>query len=245
MKNNLPLKIVVSVMGLLAAIVHVSRPDLRIDSVTIILLVIAVIPWAQPLIKSIELLGVKLELQQLQEKVAEAKGAAESATRQVGLALAVSGNEPQPAVLLDSQAIENEIKQLADEYNHIRDSLPSGNARTRAMTNVVSKMIGIARRTPSFDLESALGSQKRGLRLFGYAFLYERPDAAFLLPLVESVTRVEDKPFGQYWGLQALKRVLPNAPLEMQREAKTRLRVFSERIPAGTDRDYELRQILR
>ncbi|MEN3326224.1 MAG: hypothetical protein V7638_1031 [Acidobacteriota bacterium] len=48
MKDNLPLKLVVSTIGLLAAIVHVSRPDLRIDSVTIVLLVIAVIPWTQP-----------------------------------------------------------------------------------------------------------------------------------------------------------------------------------------------------
>lgn len=244
MKDNLPLKIVVSAIGLLAAIVHVSRPDLRIDSVTIVLLVIAAIPWAQPLIKSIELLGVKLELQELHAKVAEARGAAESASRQVGVALAVSTPPPQPDVLLDSEAVENKIKTLADEYNHIRATQKSGGQRTTAMTNVVSQMIELVRRMPSFDPKRLLTNENRGLRLFGYAFLYERPDPAFLLPLVESVTRIEDKPFGQYWGLQAVKRVIPNAPPEAQSQAKARLSAFSTRIPTGTDRDYELHQIL-
>ena len=246
MKDNLPLKIVVSAIGLLAAIVHVSKPDLRIDSVTIVLLIIAAIPWAQPLIKSIELLGVKLELQELHAKVAEAKGAAESASRQVGVALAVSTAPPQPDVLLDPQTVNNKIKTLADEYNNIRNTQKSGGQRTTAMTNVVSQMIEFARRKPPVDLNQLLSNENPGFRLFGYAFLYERPtNTEFLLPLVESVTRIEDKPFGQYWGLQAVKRVIPNAPLEAQSEAKARLSAFSTRIPAGTDRGYELRQILR
>lgn len=245
MKDNLPLKIVVSAVGLLAAIVHVSRPELRIDSVTIVLLVIAAIPWAQPLIKSIELLGVKLELQELQAKVAEARGAAESATRQVEVALAVSTGPQQPDLLLDSPAVENKIKKLADDYNHIRATQKSGGQRTTAMTNVVSQMIELARRMPSYNPKRLLSNENRGLRLFGYAFLYERPDSTFLLPLVQSVTSIEDKPFGQYWGLQAVKRVIPNAPLEAQSEAKARLSAFSTRIPAGTDRGYELLQILQ
>lgn len=245
MKNNLPLKIIVSVLGILAAIVHASKPDLRIDSVTIILLVIAAIPWAQPLIKSIELLGVKLELQELQEKVAEAKGAAESANRQVGLALAASSNPPQSVVPGDAQDAADEIAARAEEYNNIRKTQPSSDARTNAMTKVVSRMVDVVRRTQSFDLVSALAGENRGLRLFSYAFLYERPDGTFLLPLVESVTTIEDKPFGQYWGLQALKKVLPIASTDAQREAKKRLKAFADRIPAGTDRDYELRQLLR
>ncbi len=244
MKNNLPLKIIVSVLGILAAIVHAWKPELRVDSVTIILLVIAALPWAQPLIKSIELLGVKLELQELQDKVAEAKGAAESATRQVGLALAASSQVPQTAAA-DERGAANEINSLAKEYNNIRATQSSGDARTDAMTRVVSRMVEVARRTQSFDLVTALAGKDRGVRLFAYAFLYERPDGAFLLPLVDSVTRIEDKPFGQYWGLQTLKKVLPLAPADKQRGAKESLRAFSERIPLGTDRDYELRQLLR
>src|SRR5436190_18908230 len=95
MKQNMPIKIAVSALGVLAATVHLWKPDLRIDSITIVLLVIAALPWAQPLIKSIELLGVKLELQELQSQVAEAKGAAESANLQAGLALAASDRPPE------------------------------------------------------------------------------------------------------------------------------------------------------
>ncbi len=58
MKQNLALRIVATVLALVVAAVHLLMPELRIDSITIVLLVIAVLPWAQPLIKSIELLGV-------------------------------------------------------------------------------------------------------------------------------------------------------------------------------------------
>ena len=74
MKQNLTLRIVVSASALFIAAAHILRPDARIDSITIVLLVICALPWLQPLIKTIELLGVKLELQELQDKVAESQG---------------------------------------------------------------------------------------------------------------------------------------------------------------------------
>ena len=74
MKHNRGLRVVISAFALAAAGVHILMPTAKIDSITIILFVLAAIPWVQPLIKSIELLGVKLELQELQTKVAEARG---------------------------------------------------------------------------------------------------------------------------------------------------------------------------
>ena len=63
--------------------------------------------------------------------------------------------------------------------------------------------------------------------------------------LVDSVIAKEDKPFGQYWGLQAIGRVLPSAPPNVLQEAKSKLMEFQARVPSGTDRDYETRRLLR
>lgn len=78
------LRIGVSVGALLIALIHVWKPHLQIDSITMVLLVISVLPW-QSLIRSIELPGVvRLELRELREL---AKGASQDAT----LALTAAG----------------------------------------------------------------------------------------------------------------------------------------------------------
>lgn len=246
MRQNLTLRILVSALALLVAAIHVGRPEVRIDSITIILLVICALPWLQPLIKSIELLGVKLELQVLQDQVAEARGAAESASRQAGLAL--SSSSAPPAALLSSVASGTadsmSIRALAGEYEQIRKAQRPGDARTAAMTDVVRRMIDVARRTESCGVADALRDDSPGTRLFAYVYLYSRPDAKFLLPLVESVTAKEDKPFGQYWGLQSIGRVMSGvAPVPLQ--VRNKLQAFGARLPRGTDRDYEVRKLLR
>jgi hypothetical protein len=242
--QNLKLRIIVSVVAALVAALHLAKPELKIDSITMVALVICAIPWTQPLIKSIELLGVKLELQELRDKVAEATGAAQSASRQAGLALA-SSTAPEPPLTHDALPPKvDQVESLAQEYNRLRDG-PSGPARTAAMTDVVRRMIDVARHTQVFNSVEALHSKNRGMRLFGYAYLYARPDPKMLVPLIESVTIWEDKPFGQYWGLQSIERVLAQTGTLVPPDATAKLRAFAERIPVGTDRDYELRKLLR
>jgi hypothetical protein len=72
MRQNRTLRSVVSIVALAFALAHLFEPKYRIDQTTVVLLVICVLPWVQPLIKTIELFGVKLGLQELQSKVAEA-----------------------------------------------------------------------------------------------------------------------------------------------------------------------------
>lgn len=252
MKQSLAVRIVVPGTALVLAGVHVWRPEVRIDSITVVLLVIVALPWLQPLIKSIELLGVKLELQEfklelqeLRNKAAEAQGAAESATQQAGLALASSAGPPADPPGEGAGADADAIKSLAEEYNRIRDKQQAGNARTRAMTAVVQQMIDLAARAMLFDATTALRDANRGVRLFAYAYLYRRPDSGMLLPLIDSVTVVEDRPFGQYWGLQAIACVLAEAPRELLPQVRMRLLTFAAKLPAGTDRAYEVKKLLR
>ncbi len=197
------LRIGVTFGALILVTLHVWKPDLQIDSITVVLLIVAVLPWVQPLIKSIELLGVKLELQELKDELADAKGAAESAARKADYLL--SGATPTPSIeVAGAQAVDmvgETFAQLMGAYEHIRATQSSGAARTQAMTAIVRKMIELAPSLQDFDVAETLISPQRGRRLAAYAYLYARPDFQFIEPLVTSVTKLEDKPFGQYWGL--------------------------------------------
>jgi len=61
----------ISLVALIIALAHILVPSLKVDAITLGLLVVAVLPWLAPLVKSVELPGgVKVELQDV-EKAAE------------------------------------------------------------------------------------------------------------------------------------------------------------------------------
>jgi len=247
MKRNLALRIVVSFFAVLLAAVHVWKPEIRIDSITIVLLVVCTLPWVQPLVKVVELLGVKIELQEMQKQVDEAKGAASSASQKAGLAISafgVSQTHSSSDAVLATVSDEATIEELSEEYDNIRATQPSGGARTAEMTSVVRKMMELSQRTRSFDVFKALESRSGGKRLYGYAHIYVWPTSDYLGILVKTITSLEDTPFGQYWGLQALSHVVTKAS-NIHLELKERLRAFGNRLPRGSDREYELNRILK
>ena len=58
------------------SITHLKYPELKIDSISIFLLIIAILPWLSPLFKSIELPGgLKVEFQELKNAEEKAKKA--------------------------------------------------------------------------------------------------------------------------------------------------------------------------
>lgn len=77
--ETLPLKRlrqVVSLGALLLALAHIIWPQLAIDAIALALIVIAILPWLAPLIKSLELPGGwKVELQELQKAASRAESA--------------------------------------------------------------------------------------------------------------------------------------------------------------------------
>jgi hypothetical protein len=250
MNESQGLRVAVTLIALALAALHGWIPDFTIDAITIVLLVIAAVPWARPLIKSIELLGVKLELQEIKGELADAKGAAQSAERKADYLLAAPPAAPaSPTSSPDtrkSASFDASFAKLMEDYEEIRDNQNAGAARTRAMTSVVQLMIQLAPSVRSFNLEDALTSDRHGRRLAAYASLYAQPDFRWLEPLVTSVTQQEDKPFGQYWGLQAIERVLASrANAQVPGRILTRLQLYSAAVPRDSDRGYEVRKILR
>jgi hypothetical protein len=264
-----PRRWLLTVVALGAAALHIVAPDVRIDAITLGLLVLAALPWLAPLIKSIEIPGVgKVELQEIERKVEEARGAADSAGKKADMALAGTpalagapaptpatsrGPAPPPAASAPSPPAASpadpvaQLARLADTYNHIRETQPRGPARTGAMTTVLRQMMDLAPRLAAagYDVTRALVDHDGGARLGAYAHLLARPDFDLLVPLVDSVTRKEDRPFGQYWGIQAIARLLaaggtrkPPAPV------LPALRALLGELRPDTDRAYELRRLL-
>lgn len=97
------LRQLVSFGALLLALAHIIWPRLAIDAVALALIVIAILPWLAPLVKSLELPGGwKVEFQELQRAASRAETA--------GL-LAAEPTEPE--ALFSFQSIANQDPVLA------------------------------------------------------------------------------------------------------------------------------------
>ena len=234
--------------AVIAIITHAFLPTVTVDVITLGFLTIAVLPWVAPIISKVELPGgLKIELQKIEDKVNEATGAAQSATTKAATALAVSGagvsaiRGPQAQQPNSAEVISS----LTQQYNHIRETQPGGPMRTNAMTTVVGAMITVAGGTPDYDPTSDLDSRDGGHRLFAYAYLYARPDFNQLEVLVKSVVDSKNRPFEQYWGIQAIGRLLLcRGAGRVSPEIKASLIEFFSRLPEESDRKYELNQII-
>ncbi|MHA7291286.1 hypothetical protein ACX80V_16770 [Arthrobacter sp. MDT3-24] len=97
-------------------------------------------------------------------------------------------------------------------------------------------------------LHQPLGGAKtrgnRGLRLAAYAYLHTHPVPA-LTPLLAQSAVNEVKPFGQYCVLRALRRQVSFDPDSLDLNTRRRLQELLIMVGPGTDRGYELSQILR
>lgn len=68
MKNITFIKISTTLIALILTIVHMYYPSIKVDSITLGLLVVAVLPWLAPIFKTVELPGgMKFELQDFKE----------------------------------------------------------------------------------------------------------------------------------------------------------------------------------
>lgn len=68
------IKFIISIVAAFVAFAHLIFPKVNIDIITVTLIALAIIPWLEPLFKSVELPGgVKLEFQELEKIEEEAK----------------------------------------------------------------------------------------------------------------------------------------------------------------------------
>jgi hypothetical protein len=241
------LKAIITAGALAVAAMHIFVPSVKIDGITVLLLAAAALPWLQPIFRSVKLPGgVEIVLQELKQEIEDASGAAQSAQRKADLAVSGIGAGTPPGSPTQASDNPNErLQTLSRKYVDIRANQVSGSARTQAMAAVVREMIDLVSSLPELDVVPLLRSNNSGMRLAAYAYLYASPNPQHLSELVSSVTALEDTPFGQYWGLQAVGRNLGARLGDRTSEDLYRdLTAFADRIPRGSDRDYEVRKII-
>jgi hypothetical protein len=202
------------------------------------------------------LVTVKRSIKQLAEQQDQLKEDQEGVMSRAAYAEAVSKNaaaglaEPvTPPVETASDRLrwtrQPTVDALAEEYNEVRATMKSGDARTSRMTRIVTALEA-ATNTDDFDVEGYLRSNDSGKRLAAYAALYARPDPAHLSALVDALGReggCEGKPFGEYWALRAIGQAVSAYPEAVDPQLLRRLETHD--VQPGTDRAYEHTRVLR
>jgi hypothetical protein len=134
------------------------------------------------------------------------------------------------------------VRQFAAQYNLLRGTMPSGDQRTLLMTRIVRDLRALLKNVPSFDVSEHLSSPDRGLRLAAFAYLVDHESRQHLSLLLE-VAVAEDKPFGQYWALRAIRWQTRTTP-RLNLDGLHKLEVLAQRAGPGTDRAREVDAIL-
>lgn len=153
------LKLVISVAALLIALIHILKPNLKIDAITLVLIGFAIIPWLAPLLKSIELPGGwKIEYQDLEwtrQKADKAGLLSESLSdeeRKEYSFQIIAQDDPNLALAGLRIEIEKRLKKLAEQNNvdtkmqsmaRILDVLSKKQLITSQEKSVISDMIGL------------------------------------------------------------------------------------------------------
>ncbi len=114
------IKIAITVAAVLALIARVVFPTIRVDAVSLGLIVVALLPWLSPLIKSIELPGgFKIELQDIKD-AAEKVTSGEPAVAALAVAppapsfMAIADQDPRLAIVGLRIEIEKRLRALAE-----------------------------------------------------------------------------------------------------------------------------------
>ena len=260
MDPKTPIKIVVPIVALAFAGLHAGFPDkIRIDSITLGLIVIALLPWIGNLVESLKYGDLEVKLRNLEAKAdeakgaaAEAKGAAESARN---LAIVPAGPRTEvptaplglaaPNPTAPAQPQITQMEQLIKEYSEKRNTNPPGDFRTSLMADVVRRMIATAMATDPTIVLPWLNHQDHAHRLAAYAFLNARPDFSQVDALARSISNPDNPPFAQYWGIMALRNVIGcRGNQSVPEKTVAELQKFLARLQPGTDRYYELSRIL-
>jgi len=216
------------------------------DAVVLGLLAVAVVPWLGSIFESVEAAGWKFTYRRLQEELDRTRDELEITKGEVASA-------HNRADFIESSGVTDlrpgppreELRQLVQRYDSIRESMASGPPRTREMTDVVRHLTILAKDQEDFDdidWLKYLKSSDGGKRIAAYSYYYARPRAEAAPWIAQSLISLEHTPFGQYWAIRALGAIANVFPGPV-RNLSPELDGFLARLPPGTDRYYELSQI--
>ena len=121
----------ITTIAVLLVIAHLFIPNVKIDEIALILLVLAGVPWFAPFLKSVELFGAKLETRDLEEtgKKAEDSGLVEvgrepqKQKKHIYAFESVVGNDPNLVLAGLRIEIESRLRKIARNRNIKADKI--------------------------------------------------------------------------------------------------------------------------
>ena len=160
------LRQVVSLGALLLALSHIIWPLLAIDAITLALIIIAILPWLAPLVKSLELPGGwKVEFQELQKVASRAETAgllaAEASQKEVDFSFqSIANRDPILALAGLRIEIEKRLLQLTKIHNLNKRHSTSVGQALRALTQ--AEVLTNEERSILADMVNILNSAVHG-----------------------------------------------------------------------------------
>ena len=134
------------------------------------------------------------------------------------------------------------IADLANRYNTLRWTMPSGRERTSRMSEVVRQMHENLQDATDFDVAGHLANADRGVRLAAYAYLRTHTAPESMSTLVDAAVH-EDKPFGQYSALRAVRHQRDTG-VPLADHDRMALREMRDRVGRDTDRGQLITALL-
>lgn len=189
------LRWLITLIAFSVGVIHLVWPTAAIDGVTAMLLLVAVIPWLQPLFKSIELPGgLKVEFQDLQnvEERAKAVGLLDMPPSTDGHPqysfLEVASSDPNLALAGLRIELERRLDILARSRGHVA---PRGIGTLLRFLNEVQLINGYERAVLS-DLAALLNSAVHGARVDSEAAQWALDIGPQILQALEDRTSSQD-----------------------------------------------------
>ncbi len=173
--------------------------------------------------------------EQNQEDTERLRETAEDLTDHNRKVLDLPGGAPSPAGREQAESPTARVRDLADQYNRLRVTMPSSDERTRRMAEIVNELRRLLKEIPDSSVLEYLNSTDRGLRLAAYAYLLEHKAAQYIQEVLKDVY-TEDKPFGQYWALQALRQQVLTYGIRLRDVDVTELSSLAQRLGPNQDR---------
>lgn len=225
----------VTTVALAAVVAHLAWPNLKIDFVTVTLLAVACLPWLRGIVSSVDLPGgTSIKIAARQRAVAREQQETIDAIR----AVATSDKTVPPDEKL------TQIYTLADEYERIRESMPSGHRRTQAMGQIARQVLSYLP-LDHYDPEADLLNSAAGHRLVAYLSLVANPDAQLAERLARTLTEREGIPYNQSWALRALSHIVDtHGRGSISRKSVDQLRGMRDGLRPGSDRQLLLADLV-
>jgi hypothetical protein len=145
----------------------------------------------------------KADVESLKNKVSEIDDVANNAVAKA----AFGTNVATTLIPANAADLNRKILELQHQYKSIQDKEQPGWPRTINMTGIVGQLVPLVSQLPRYDISAALSSPDEGDHLSAVAYLYARPNPAYLDLLIRAM-QTEKQPFIQYWGIQAIGKIL-------------------------------------